>query len=194
MSSALTSKTQVMNSALRKLGAESITSASDNSNRARLVSASYEIQLEKLLTAHPWNKAIDYVELAAIDPTPGDVYDYSYAFQLPSDCLRVLNTSAGSRECWEEVSEGRLLADVSEITVKYVKKVEDVSALGAQFCEALAWAIAFDLAYSFTQSASMVQLCKDEAEKAVRAARSYDAQVGSVKVVEANDWLDARHY
>lgn len=183
-----------MNSALRKLGAESITAPSDNSNRARLVSASYEIQLEKLLTAHPWNKAIDYVELAAIDPTPADLYEYAYVFQLPSDCLRVLSTSAGSRECWEEISDSRLAADESELTVKYIRKVEDVSALGAQFCEALAWAVAFDVAYSFTQSATMVQLCKDEHEKAVRAARSYDAQVGSVKVVEANDWLDARHY
>lgn len=194
MSSAITSKTQVMNSALTKVGAEQIVSPTDNSNRARLVSRVYEIKLEELLTSHPWNKAIDYVELAAIDPKPEGIYDYAYIFQLPTDVLRVLDTSAGSRECWEELSDRRLAADVSEITVKHIKKVEDVSKLGAMFCEALAWTIAEDIAYSLTQSAEMVTRCGQKAEMFLRKARSFDAQVGSVKTVEANDWLDARRY
>lgn len=190
----VSSKTEILNSALRKLGAEAILTAEDASTRARLTSASYDIKLPELIRSHPWNRFISYVELAAVDPTPSDVYDYSYVFQLPEDCLRVLDTSLGSRSPWEEIEGKRIACDESEITVKYIKFVEDVSKFDANFVEALAWMIAEDCAYSITQSTAQVEVCGKKAKEALRMARSYDAQVGSVKVVEANEWLDSRRY
>lgn len=190
------SKTDVMNSALRKLGAENILSFEDDNPRARLLSSSYDIKLVELLGEHPWNKAIDYVELAAISGGAEDAnYEYDYMFQLPTDCIRVLGTSEGGYGGeWEEISGNRLVADSSTINIKYIKLVEDVTALGVKFCEVLAWMIAEDCAYAITQSTAQADRLERGKDKALRGARSFDAQVGSVKQVEASEWLNSRRY
>ncbi len=188
------SKTDILNSALRKLGAEPILASNDNSVRARTLNSSYELKLDELIRSHPWNRFISYVELAAVDPIPADIYDYSYVFQLPNDCLRVLDTSLGSRATWEEIEGKRIACDESELSVKYIKRITDVTQFDANFVEALAWMIAEDCAYSLTQSTSQAENCGKKAKSALQMARSYDAQVGSVKVVEANEWLDSRRY
>lgn len=188
------SKTDVMNSALRKLGAETILSFEDDNPRARLVSGSYDIKLIELLNAHPWNKAIDYVSLAPLSEMPADIYDYDSIFQMPSDCIRVLGTSEDPDGEWEEIAGNRIVANCTTLTVRYIKLVEDVTALGVTFCEVLAWMIAEDCAYAITQSSAQVDMASKMKDKALRAARSFDAQVGSVRQVVANEWLDSRRY
>ena len=84
------SETQIMNSALIKLGAEVILSPNDESDRARVMKTQYPISRNKLLRSHPWNFAIEYASLAVIDPKPTQVWEYGYVYNLPADCLRPL--------------------------------------------------------------------------------------------------------
>lgn len=188
----VTSEVEIMNSALIKVGAEIIVSADEDNNRARLCKTLWPLVRNKLLHAHPWNFAISYVELAAVDPKPADVFDYGYVFQLPANCLRVLETDLGTYERWEEIEGSRIAAELSTCKVKFIKQIEDTTKYSASFVEAAACALAAELCFPLTQSTSGKESFKKEMEREIANARSFDAQVGSVRRVIADDWLDAR--
>ena len=190
---AVSSDVEMMTSALRKVGAERINTSTDENTRARLVAAAYPLVRDRLLRSHPWNFAISYVQLAAVSPKPSYIWEYSYVFQLPSDCLRVLGVSA-SEDTWEEIEGRRIACDDSDLSVKYIKKITDVSKFDDNFCELLAWELAADICYAITKSTAQVQLVDTKRKEALREARSFDAQVGSVRTVDASDWLNSRKY
>lgn len=191
--STVTSEVQIMNSALIKLGAEIILSPNDDNKRARLMKAQYPIVRDKLLRSHPWRFSTAYAELALISPTPDDIFDYTYVFQLPSDCARVFKTNLCSDANWTEVEGGRLATDASNtLKIKYGKIVTDVTKYDATFVEVLAWELAADTAYAMTQSTAMADSAAAKARLALTEARSFSAQVGSVQRVVSDDWLAAR--
>lgn len=187
-----TSEVEIANSALRKLGAERITALTDSNVRARLANDSYETTRDNLLRAHPWHFCTSYVELAAISPLPSDVFEYDNVFQLPSDCLRVLKTDLESSDNWEEIEGRRIACNTTTLKVKYIKKITDVTKFDANFTETLAWFMAADMAYSLTQSNSAADSAMKKAESFLATSRSFNAQVGSVKTVKSDDWVNIR--
>lgn len=187
----MNSPVDVMNSALRKVGAEAISSENDNNNRARLVKAAFYDQRDYYQRAHPWKFNISYIALAAVSPKPDDVFDYDYVFQLPDNCLRVLDVSCG-QDKWTEIEGKRIATDESSLKVKFIKLVADVSKWDSNFCEVLATATALDIAYPLTQSASMVQTLEGKLKNLLAESRSYSAQIGAQKQVGARGWLDSR--
>lgn len=86
------SPVEICNSALLKLGAERINALSENNKRARLCNERFDALRKEVLRAHPWNFAIRRANLARLSTTPE--YEYNFEYQLPTDCLRVLETEA----------------------------------------------------------------------------------------------------
>lgn len=187
----VTSVTQILNSALIKLGAERIISEDDGSTRARIVKEQYPKIRDQLLRSHPWAFARARASLALVDPVPANVWDYDYVYQLPNDCLRVIQTNLCDDDAWA-IEDRYLLCNVSEVKIRYIKKVTDVAKFDDNFCEVLAWALAADIVYALTQSTSREENAKSIYEKMLMEARSFNAQQGSVQRVVADDWLNAR--
>ena len=84
-----TTKVNICNSALAKVGATRISSLDDDKKQARLCKELYTIITQQMIESHPWNFAISRVEVAAVVAAPA--FGFSYQFQVPSDCLRILN-------------------------------------------------------------------------------------------------------
>lgn len=181
-------ETDICNSALAKVGAERITSLSDENERARLCKEQYPKVRDALLASHPWNFAIERKALAVSPDEP--VYGFTYKFQLPADCFRVLEVWS-NEEDWQREGD-YIVTDSADISIKYIKKIESTAKYSATFAEALAAKLAADICYSLVQSTTLKQALIDEAKMAVREARSYDAQEGTPQRVTANDWLVSR--
>lgn len=188
---AVTSEVEIMNSALIKLGAERIITPNDANLRARLVKEQYPKLRDALMRSHPWRFSTGYKALAAITPMPTDIFGYSSAFQLPADCARVFNTNLDPMADWEE-SEKMLLCNESAVSVRYSKRIADVTKFDDSFVEVLAWAIAADIAYALTQSTAQSEKAESKFRYELAQARSQSAQVGSVKRVISDDWLATR--
>lgn len=197
---AVITKVSICNSALVKLGAERITSLEDGTKRAKLCKEQYEKVRNDLLMSHPWNFAIARKELAEVSTfTPA--YEYEKAFQIPSDAKRILATSLnhqpqiGERHWAVEIDPNTgnklLLCNDSAVSIKYLKDVDE-SYFTPAFAELLAHKLALDLGYSMTQSASLSQLLQRQFDEKLKDVRSFDAQEGSVRTVDASDWLLAR--
>lgn len=197
---AVISKTTICNSALVKLGAERISSIDDNNKRARLCKEQYEKVRNDLLMSHPWNFAIARKSLA-LSATFTPAYEYEKAFLLPPDCMRIISTSLNyqkqiGEKYWNvEInaadSQKYLLCNDDSVEIKYMKDVDEAYFTPA-FAELLAHKLALDLSYSITQSASLSQLLNSQYQQKLREVRSFDAQEGSVRTVDADDWLLAR--
>ncbi len=183
------SETEIANSALMKLGADRIVSLNDDTREARLLKEQYGKVRDDLLRSHPWNFAIERISLAALTTEPA--FGFTYEFQLPTDCLRVLEIEDMDSE-WQK--EGtKIRADISPLYIKYVKRITEVGKFDANFCEVLALKLAADIAYAVTQNASLKKQLNDEYEQKLRTARSFDGQEGGVRTVYARKWLNARY-
>jgi hypothetical protein len=185
-----TSEVSICNGALIKLGAGTINDLDDNNTRARLVKESYPKMRDLLLRSHPWKFNKAYATLAQI-VKPDSLYEYLYLYQLPSDCARVFDVDCENIP-WEELEDNTLATNAAQIKIKYGRKITDVTYFDAAFVETLEWAMAADIAYALTQSTSQVEMAKKMYEQQLQTARSYSAQVGSVKQVKATQWLRAR--
>lgn len=194
-----TSKVDICNSALAKVGAARISSLNDDSKEARLCKELLPLLTKELLRSHPWNFAIERVEVAATVSTPA--FGMDYQFELPEDCLRVLNVDAefaddttgqGAHYTWK--IEGRkILTHDSTCKIKYIKDVSDSPHLfDATFVDALSYRLASDLAYPLAQSNSLASRLDQQYRASLAYARSYDAQEGSSDRFSADQWLDSR--
>lgn len=184
-----TSEVAICNSALRKLGAEPIQSLTDDSTRARLCNGSYPFKRKELLRGHPWKFAKKRVQLSSLASDP--LFGYDHQFQLPSDCLRVLEVNLPLQAEWT-TEQDKLLANTDPIQILYAADVSDTQKFDDVFVEALSWAIAADIAYTITQSTSQVELAEAKLEQVLNQARSFNAQEGSAPRVQAEAWLRRR--
>lgn len=160
------------NSALQRVGATSITALTDNSPEARACTIAYDSNRRDELRRYKWNFAIARQVLTPDALAPA--FDYTYAFTLPSDCLRVLRPNTSDLD-W--VIEGRkiLSNDSSTLNLRYIADIEDVSQFDASFYNVVAAALALDLCERLTQSNTKKQLLQKEYEQAIADARQANA-------------------
>lgn len=186
-----TSEVEICNLALLLAGADRIDSLSDENQRARICNTLYENEKNNLLYRHPWNFAIRRVELAALSTAPE--FGYDYQFQLPSDCLRVLNVDAVNGENY--AIEGTVLvSDESTMEIKYLSTAPTVITFSQGFCETLAYRLASKIAFALTQNSSLADSLWKKAEDAENFARSFDAQEGrDGSAVESDTWFNSRY-
>lgn len=186
---AATSETAICNSALIKVGASRIIDLSDNSERAVLLQEQYHKLRDEVLAAHPWNFAIKRAELAPLVATPS--FGFGYQFQLPSDCLRVLETDYPPEE-WN-IEGSLILLDFAEVSIKYISRITAVAEFSALFAETLACRIAAEICYSITQSTSLRDALDKDYRYKLSQARSFNGQESGGDRVYADEWLRSRY-
>ncbi len=179
---------QICNSALFKLGANRIIGLGDDTPEGRACAEQYPKIKRALLRSHPWSFAVVRKKLNKLVETPA--YGYANYFQLTAECLRVLNIQGEESYPWR--IEGRKVAtDNTEAFAKYISDVDE-GMFDETFKEALACALAADLAIPLSQSEERKESLMRDAAKTLREARTYNAQEGVGDRVYADTWLNSR--
>jgi hypothetical protein len=184
----MASPVSICNLALTNLGADRITALSDNSENARRLTAIYDACLEDVLRSHPWNFAIIRQQLALLSSTP--VFGYEYEFQLPGDCLRVVEVSDGTNLITDFKIEGRkLLASNNSVSIKYIGNITDPNQYTSQFIFVFASRLAAEIAYAVTNNKATAELITNSYLTRLQLAKETDAQESdSVNVIDQDDW------
>lgn len=183
----------ICNLALQKLGAARISSLSDASKNARECNAAYEFLRDKELRANRWKFAIKRVTLAPHATTPD--FTYTYAFILPSDCLRVLFPARLGLDWKIENHQGSpaiLTNDGDTLEVRYLARITDPTKFDACFVEALACKLAWHLAEALTQSNTKKEASALEYKMTMAEARRMNAVELGVLKQPVDEWLAAR--
>ncbi|MES2348488.1 MAG: hypothetical protein V4641_13075 [Pseudomonadota bacterium] len=145
----MASEVSICNQALQKLGASRITSLTEDSRNARAVNACYVEMRDAELRAHPWNFGRKRVVLSPDSTAP--VFDYGYAFTLPTDCLRPLPPARTGLD-WQ-IEGGKILTnDGTTINLRYVRRVADPNEMDPCFRDMVACRIAAQVCEEITQS------------------------------------------
>ena len=179
----------ICNSALVKVGCERIVSLDDDLVRARIVKEQYPKIRDKVLEAFPWTFAQKRAALAINATAPEWGYDNKY--NLPSDFKRITETEY----VFDHVIEGNyLLTDESEVNIKYTATVSDPGLFSANFAEAVATALAADVAYVLVQSKELADSLEAKYAKLIAEARSSNSQGrGTPRQAIVSEFLDSRN-
>jgi len=161
--------------ALIKIGANTIASFTEGTAEAEVSASLYATVRDALLSAHPWNFAIDQARLSQLASPPKA--DFEYAFQLPVGCIRVLSAGAGGRGMGlrYRVVGRELHTSSSEVTLTFVSR-PDEDLFPPFFAMALIAQLAAEFAIPLTDSTSRWQALRKVAEEEFRRAKLIDAQ------------------
>lgn len=172
----MTTAVSICSNALLMLGAQTINSFSDagDLDRAKLCANLYPTVRNKLLRSHPWNCAVKRLVLAPDATAP--VFGYDQQFQLPSDCLRVLDVAEGGCQIDYRLEGRQIQANTTVLELRYIFRSEVESTWDDALVELMTLAMAARLAYAVTQSAALEQSRMQEFQLALRMAKAVDGQ------------------
>ena len=136
-------------------GAPSLSGLDDS--RLAIALRMYESARDETLAAHAWNFAIKRsAALSSADTNPS--YEYTNAWVLPTDCLRVLevydSANAWVSTAWRVEAAALICNLASAPKIKYILKEADTTKYPAVFVNALTYLLASKLAPIANQPAS----------------------------------------
>tara|TARA_R110002012_G_scaffold299798_1_gene499096 strand:- start:1161 stop:1739 length:579 start_codon:yes stop_codon:yes gene_type:complete len=188
------SKVDLANEALLLLGANTITSFTDNDSNAVLVNRFYDSERDALLRSHRWNCAVTTANLASLDGTP--IIDWEYKFTLPTDpyCLRVLDvrTVTGDIKLDFAVQGRELLTEETAVDITYIQRLIDTMLYDSLLYQALVFRMAWKLSFPITRSSGVMQQMAQLYDAVVRDARAVDSQEGTPETIETETLTDLR--
>ena len=198
------SQTDLLNDALSQIGASPITAIDDGSTNANYCQRFYPQLLESMIRAHHWNFAMARVQLAQVTPVP--VFEFAYAYALPSDLLKIVEYSGADPNTttlslvdetfivpsvWR--IEGRtLVTNDGTVKIVYLKRATDPNVWDGMFYQAMAASLASKLALAISKDGKQSVALSQLAQGLWADARASDGQEGSIQRMHVNDLIWGR--
>jgi hypothetical protein len=177
--------------ALLKIGAQPVASFDEGTAEAEVAANLYPAIRDAMLSSHPWSFATGQMELPRLLEVPHA--DYSHAYQMPEDFLRVLSAGSGGsgRGLRYRLHEQRLHTDAAQVTLTYVFRPEE-SEFPPFFASALVTRLAAEFCIPLTESTSRAEMLHRLAEMEFRNARRTDSQQNTAQAIEDFPLIMAR--
>ena len=191
----MASAVDIANSALNLLGASTISAFTDDSKNARLINQRYEPVRNRVFRSHAWNCLHKRVQLAQNSTAP--VVEYTYAYALPSDCLRVLKVHNGTTDSIAsnldyKLESRNIVTNEGTVFIIYIAIDTDPNNYDTYLQESISHQLAADLAYAVTNNATLADKYMVRADERLREARFIDATENSLGTIESSEFTDAR--
>lgn len=192
------SVTRVCNMALARIGSKDrINNITEDSVMARHCNTHYQQTRDGLLRSHWWRFASARATLAEDDTAPD--FEWDNQFILPADFLRLKdfyedNNTPTHRTVRTYAIEGdRLLTNLSECEIRYIKRVTDPTKFDALFVEVLVLQLAMKLVMPLSQDKVLRRDLQDELTVMMSRVRTVDrSETSRVGEVDSRTWNDAR--
>lgn len=190
----MTSKVQICNQALSKLGKGTITSLTEGTEAANLCNLFIDSVIDQVCVEGHWPSTIVRRELAKDTVSPS--YGFDSQFSLPNSpyCLKVLEVNSDNMGYTRFKVEGRkLLSDSSTVKIKYIARPEAVTQMDPLLIECIVYKLALELAYPITGSTSGTQLMEQMYRQALQRGQTSMNQQGSDDIMSTDDLIDVRY-
>lgn len=185
----MTSKIELINSALRLIGDDEIESLSDPGFGAQLADTIYLDTYESLLAEHPWSFAFKEQWLSRLSLSPDRETGYQYAYQAPVDMIRIWQLFGNSDYT---IVGDKIYSNLNKILCRYIHKVAE-SQLPPHFAKAMTYKLAAEFAVPVTDNDNYAALYEQKYLMQVAKAMSIDSQNRpQVAIVDA-PFIDVRN-
>jgi len=190
------SETRICNQALARAGSTRINDLEkDGSVPAIHCRTHYEPTRDSLLRLHWWRFARARAELSqdTVDPD----FEWDNQFILPTDFMRFRSifeeTNSTSKSRRHSIEGDRLLTNLDEVSLRYIKKVTDASKFDPLFVEVLVLLLAKKLIpiLAGTEAARLMKDVKDDLKALMPKVLAVDED--ETDVGGRSDWNLARH-
>ena len=142
-----TTKINIINRALGLLGAEFITTLTEDTKAARFSNELFDDTRDAVFRMHPWNCCIKRASLSLTGTTPA--FYFTAEFQLPADWLRMVRPEDDSIEY--KIEGDKLLTEGSTFRCTYVFKNTVVTTYDPLLIDVLAIKLAANLTMPLLQ-------------------------------------------
>lgn len=185
----MTSKTQIANRALSKLGEPRISNIDTvDTKAANTMRFMYDEVRDALLTSYPWNFAMKRVQLAKDATAPS--WGYSNRFRVPSDFLSLYKIK---NDPDYRIERKYILTDEgAPLKILYIARIENSGEFDPLFVEAFASRLAYEGCEQITQSNTKKQLLGQEFREMIKEAYASDAIQDPPQRIQDDTWLLAR--
>lgn len=185
----MTTKIEIINLALVRLGANTINNTNEGTAEANFSNVVWDVARRACLRDHPWNFAIREQELAPLTNDEGLAYKYKY--QIPANALRLLAVYTNNDY---KLYERNIHTDSDKCKIKFVYDVEDTAKWDSTFVDVIGWRIAFELAYALTKSSSTADAMMATYERRLQKARFVDSSedIEDMMAPNQNTMIDVR--
>jgi len=199
----VSSRLDIINLALGMLGASPIANLTDPNNKSRIMTITYDPVRLAELRRHRWKFSIVRANLPALATPPVNGI-YETAYQLPADCLRVLNV--GQWDPGQDISDyrfrsvaeysiesGMILTDqASPLPIRYVTNSNTEGQFDSAFTMMLAARLAWQNCETITQSGEKRQMAMAEYKTARDEAIRANALESPPEFKDDDSWVTAR--
>lgn len=185
-------QTDACNAALGRIGSFTIASIDENSSEARQCKRHFDRIRQSLLRDFDFNFSVAWQVLSQI--SGGAAFDYDYAYQLPSDYLRIISfdgVRAGTRQNMWKIANSRLYTDDSSsdnAKLEYVRDVTDVTEWDSTFGEAFSWYLAAAIAPAITSDPKLALGLLQAGQAFLSDAKGADTQEDGLKVMRGLEY------
>ena len=197
----MTSVVFICNLALSNIGKANISDINEASAEAKSCKQFYAHTRDMLLQSYPWRWAGETQALAEV--TNNKERRWIYAYQRPSDCLKIRRITDEDMADYMPYSQGTvraggfdyalegsiIYASISPAYLEYTKRVEDPTLFPPLFQDALAWHLAVRLAMPLTRDPKIRAEAYQLAQATLATAQSSDAN----EVRETSDYPAEMH-
>lgn len=189
-------KLDVINSALRKIGAKKVNSVDDNNSDLRLALAVYNDMRDDILSRFPWGFATVFATLAEDRVEP--VWGYSKAFTLPTDCVMVVafqsDPNITSYDTEFEVVGSSIYTNSEMAYLRYISNSVDETKWPVYFGEVIAYRIAYEICLQSSKVPNLYEQLLQMFTVTFEQAIYLDKKNSNAadKDEDTNEFLDAR--
>ena len=197
--------TKIANMALGKLGAKQIASAytldTDTTPDGLQAALHYEQTRDALLRSFVWRFAIGRATLQMDSATPP--FEYSNHFLLPTDFLRMISVYDDNSGNAENITEypyaiegNRLLIDETSVSIRYIKRITDVTLFDPLFVEVLILKLAIKMLppLAGTDANQLMQGLIEELRQVMSSARLVSfSESNTSGESHYTNWNNSRH-
>jgi hypothetical protein len=200
----MASQTDICNTALTMLGANTINAISDQSNQARTLNAIWNVERDNELRANRWKFAILRTTLPALATKPVSG-PYTQAFQLPQQYLRALEIGdsyagadmsdyrSGPTTADYSIEGGMILTNLpAPLSFRYIVQITDPGLFDPAFAKMFACRLASVACFRLTNSNDMKKVAMQEYKDALMQAMRANALETPPTFLADDTWVAAR--
>ncbi len=204
----MASEVDICNLALAHLGDRATIASIDppeGSTQAEHCARFYPIARDTLLEMHAWRFATRRATLADISLVAEVPSGWTYAYALPSGCLRVISVLPPEAQSDDETQDfeaevgsngqGAIYTDQEDAVARYIARVTDTTKFSPLFVDALAWLLASHLAGPILKGATgtnAAQACYATFRQQFALAVGSDANQRKNQPTHTAPWVSAR--
>ena len=189
----MSNQTEICNMVLIELGEPQINSIDDAGKAPETLKAVWDHCLKSVLSEHDWTLARQWVALPVDSSFESPDDNFEYAYQLPSDYLRMAKQVQLINDSYA-VCGTHLLSNIQDLEIRYIKLEEDITKYPTFFVSALVFRIVAAVALNIANRASKSNdwLSRYESLELPKAIYQDTINESGRNMIQSDSWLDAR--